>query len=74
MYGPSSFRGLKKEVNGIICHDPSELWLSPQLSDDKPNVFHHDSVTPYITDNSLIGSSLSNAFTKQGPLPDLRCY
>jgi hypothetical protein len=41
VYGPFFFG--EKTVNGIIYHNMLELWLMPQLLEDKPNVvFQHD--------------------------------
>jgi hypothetical protein len=40
-----SFLG-KKTVNRIIYRDMLELWLMPQLLEDKPNVFQHDGAPP----------------------------
>jgi hypothetical protein len=40
VYGPFFFG--EKTVNGIIYHGMLELWLMPQLLEDKPNVFQHD--------------------------------
>jgi hypothetical protein len=38
-----------KTVNGIIYCDMLELWLMPQLLQNKPNVvFQHDEIPPYI--------------------------
>ena len=38
VYGPFFFKRENNNVNKIICHDPLELWLMPQLSDGKRNV------------------------------------
>jgi hypothetical protein len=47
VYGPFFFG--KKTVNIIIYCDMLELWLMPQLLEDKPNaVFQHDGEPPHI--------------------------
>jgi hypothetical protein len=39
----------EKSVNRIIYHDMSELWLMPQLFQDKPNVvFQYQRAPPHI--------------------------
>jgi len=75
VYGPFFFRGENKNINEIICHDPLGLWLMPQLSDGKRNVFQHDSVPPYnYTEITRIGSRLSDVLAKWGPLSGLKYY
>jgi hypothetical protein len=75
VYGPFFFRRENKNVNEIICHDPPELWLMPQVSDGKRNAFQHDSVPPYIyTELTTIGSRLSDVLAKWGPLSGLKYY
>jgi hypothetical protein len=46
MYEPFFFG--KNTVNGIIYRDILELWLMPQLLQDKPNVFKHGGAPPHI--------------------------
>jgi hypothetical protein len=45
-YGPFFFR--EEKVNGIIYRDMLELWLMPQLLQNKPNVFQHNKAPPHI--------------------------
>jgi hypothetical protein len=42
MYEVRIFLLRKKTLNGIIYCDMLELWLMPQLLQDKPHVFQHD--------------------------------
>jgi len=75
VYEPFFFRRENKNINEIICHDPLELWLMPQLSEGKRNVFQHDSVPPYIyTELTRIGSRLSDVLATWGPLSGLKYY
>ena len=75
MYGPFFFRKENKNINEIMCHDPLELWLMPQLSDGKRNVFQHNSVPPCnYTEITRISSRLSDVLAKWGPLSGLKYY
>jgi hypothetical protein len=43
-----------KTVNGIIHRDMLQLWLMPQLLQDKPNVFQRDGASPHIHNEVII--------------------
>jgi DNA-binding HxlR family transcriptional regulator len=75
VHGTFFFRRGNKNFNEIIDHDPLEFWLMPQLSEDKRNVFQHDSVPPHIyTELTRIGSRLCDVLAKWGPLSGLKYY
>jgi hypothetical protein len=76
VYRPFFFE--EKAVNGIIYRDMLELWLIPQLLEDKPNVFQHDGAPPRIHNevtiflNCLSGGSDEGGSTFWPPQsPDL---
>jgi hypothetical protein len=75
VYGPFTFRKENEDINEIICCNPLELWLMPQVSEGKRNVFQQDLVPPYIyTKLTRIGSRLSVVLAKWNPFSGLKYY